>query len=66
MERLQLLCAVYELCVTAFFSPDEMGEVVDDIDTMCDWYHSITWSGYCFGVPAFMFESVAFFFGSLL
>jgi len=31
---LQLLYAVDELCVPAFVGPDEMGEVVDDIDTM--------------------------------
>jgi len=35
-ERLQLLCAVDELCVPAFVGPDEMGEAVDDIDTMFD------------------------------
>jgi len=40
MLRLQLLCAVDELCVPAFVSPDEMGELVDDIETMFDWYHS--------------------------
>jgi len=33
-ERIQLLCAVDELCVPAFVGPDEMGEVVDDIDTL--------------------------------
>jgi len=37
-ERLQLLCAVDELCVPAFFGPDEMREVVDDIDTMFESY----------------------------
>jgi len=35
-ERLQLLCAIDELCVPAFVDPDEMGNVVDDIDTMFD------------------------------
>jgi hypothetical protein len=35
-ERLQLLCAVDEICVSAFVGPDEMGDVVDDIDTMFD------------------------------
>jgi len=34
MEYLQLLCAVHELGVPAFVGPDEMGEEVDDIDTM--------------------------------
>jgi len=32
----QLLCAVDEVCVPAFVGPDEMGEVVDDIDSMFD------------------------------
>jgi hypothetical protein len=35
-ERLQLLCAVDELCVPAFVGPDEMGDLVDDIETMFD------------------------------
>jgi len=35
-ESLQLLCAVDELCVPAFVGPDEMGDGVDDIDTMFD------------------------------
>jgi hypothetical protein len=35
-ERLQLLCAVDELCVPAFVGPDEMGDGVDDIDSMFD------------------------------
>jgi hypothetical protein len=35
-ERLQLLCAGDELCVPAFVGPEEMGEVVDDIDRMFD------------------------------
>jgi len=39
--RLQLLCAVDELCVPAFVGPDELGEVVDGIDTMIDWYDLI-------------------------
>jgi hypothetical protein len=33
-QRLQLLCAVDELCVLGFVSPDEMGDLVDDIETM--------------------------------
>jgi len=40
-ERLQLVCAIDELCIPAFVGPDEMGEVVDDVDTMFHWYHSI-------------------------
>jgi len=36
MERLQLLCAVDELCVSAFVGPDKMGDLVDDIETMFD------------------------------
>jgi hypothetical protein len=35
-ERLQLLCAVDELCVPAFVGPDEMEDGVDDIDSMFD------------------------------
>jgi hypothetical protein len=35
-ECLQLLCAVDELCVPAFVGPDEMGDLVDDIETMFD------------------------------
>jgi hypothetical protein len=35
-ERLQLLCAVDELCVPAFVGSDEMGVEVDDIGTMLD------------------------------
>ena len=35
-ERLQLLCAVDELCVPAFVGPDEMGDLADDIETMFD------------------------------
>jgi len=35
-EHLHLLCAVDELCVPASVGPDEMGAVVDDIDTMYD------------------------------
>jgi len=41
-EPQQLLCTVDELCVPAFVSPDEMGEVVDDIDSMFKWYHLIS------------------------
>jgi len=33
---LQLLCAVNELCVPVFVSPDEIGDLVDDIETMFD------------------------------
>jgi hypothetical protein len=35
-ERLQLLCTVDELCVPVFVGPDEVEEVVDDIETMFD------------------------------
>ena len=35
-KRLQLLCAVDKLCVPAFVGPDEMGDLVDDIETMFD------------------------------
>jgi len=40
-ECLQLLCAVDRFCVPVFVGPDEMGDLVDDIETMFDWYHSI-------------------------
>jgi hypothetical protein len=33
-ECLQLLCAVDEFCVPAFVGPDEMGDLVDDIESM--------------------------------
>ena len=39
-EHLQLLCAIDELCVSALVGPDEMGDLVDEIETMFDWYHS--------------------------
>jgi hypothetical protein len=35
-ERLQVLCTVGELCVLAFVGPDEIGDLVDDIDTVFD------------------------------
>jgi len=35
-ERLQLLCAIDELCVPAFVGPDEMGDGVDDINIKFD------------------------------
>jgi hypothetical protein len=35
-ESLQLLCTVDELCVPAFDGPDEMGDLVDDIESMFD------------------------------
>jgi len=35
-ECLPLLCAMDELCVSAFVGPDEMGDFVDDIETMFD------------------------------
>jgi hypothetical protein len=37
MEHLQLPCTVDELCVTAFVSVDEMGDLVDDIVSMFNW-----------------------------
>jgi len=40
-EHLQLLCAIDELCVPAFVGHDEMGDGVDDIDTMFDSYSLI-------------------------
>jgi hypothetical protein len=41
MECLQILCAVDELHVLAFVSPNKMGDLEDDIETMIDSYHSI-------------------------
>jgi hypothetical protein len=35
-ERLQLLSAVDEMRVPAFVGPDEMGDLVDDMETMFD------------------------------
>jgi len=45
MQHLQILCAVDELCVPGFVGPDEMGDGVDDIDTMLDQYilRSLSW-----------------------
>jgi len=40
-KRLKLLCAIDELCVPAFIGPDEMGDGVDDIDTIFDKYFLI-------------------------
>jgi len=36
MEHHQLLCAVDELYLPAFVGPDEMGDLVDDIETKFD------------------------------
>jgi hypothetical protein len=33
-ERFQLLGTIDELCVPAFVGPDQMGDLVDDIETM--------------------------------
>jgi hypothetical protein len=65
-ERLQLLCVDDELCVPAWVGPDEMGEVVDDIGTMLDWYLLTVQYGYCFSVPAFMSESLSIFFATMM
>jgi len=35
-ECLQLLCAIDDLYVPAFIGPDEMGDAVNDIDTIFD------------------------------
>jgi len=35
-ERLQLLCAVEELYFPAFVGPEEMGDLLEDIETMFD------------------------------
>jgi len=41
-EHVWLHYTVDEWWVPAFVSPAEMGNGVDDIDTMVDWYHLIT------------------------
>jgi len=64
MERLQLLCTIAELYVPAFVSPNELEDIVDDIDTMSEWYYMITELGWCFGVPALIIESLYLFFDS--
>jgi hypothetical protein len=43
------------LCVPAVDGLDEMGNGVDDIDSMFDWVFSIDVLGYCFGVPGCIF-----------
>jgi hypothetical protein len=35
-ERLQLLCGIDELSVPLFVSPDEMGDLVDNIENIFD------------------------------
>jgi hypothetical protein len=42
----QLLCSIDELCVLASVSLGEMGDGVDDVDTMFESYHIITCLGY--------------------
>jgi hypothetical protein len=66
MVYLQYLCAVDELCIPAFVGPDEMWEVVDDMDTMFDKYHLTIWLCYCFNEPAFILQSIAIFFGTMI
>jgi len=65
MQFLQLLWTVVEMWVVAFVSSDVMGDELDDIDTMFDWYHSIAWSGCSFGVLACSFNLLYFFFDLL-
>jgi hypothetical protein len=36
MECLQLFFAIDEFCIPTFIGPDEMGDGVDNIDTMFD------------------------------
>jgi hypothetical protein len=35
-ELVELLCALDEMCVPALVDPDEMEDLVDDIETMFD------------------------------
>jgi len=44
-ECLQQLHAFDDLCVPVFVGPDEMGDSVDDIETVFDCYHLIAYSG---------------------
>jgi hypothetical protein len=37
----QILCTIDEFCVSVYIGPDEMRDLVYDIDTMFDSYHSI-------------------------
>ena len=60
-ESLQFLSKVDELCITAFAGPDKMQDVMDDIEMIFDWFHTITYLGFCFTVPVYMFESLAIF-----
>jgi len=39
-EQFQLLFGNDQLCVPTFVGPDEVGDLVDDIETMFNWYHS--------------------------
>jgi hypothetical protein len=47
-ECLQLLCVVDELSVPAFVGPDEMGDLVDDMETMFCGYQSARLVGLVF------------------
>jgi hypothetical protein len=40
-EGQQILCTIDEFCVSVYIGPDEMRDLVYDIDTMFDSYHSI-------------------------
>jgi hypothetical protein len=64
-QHLQVLRTAVELCIAAVLNPDVMRDMVDNIDTVFECYHSIAWSAYCFGVPVFLFELLSILFGSL-
>jgi hypothetical protein len=66
MERLKLLCAVDELYIPAFVGPDEMGDLVEDIETVqLISFRSLS-RVIVSVLPTFIFESLAIFFGSSL
>ena len=56
-ERLHLLCTVDELCVPALVGPDHRGDVLDDIETMFDWYHSDYLLGLLFRIHLYSFST---------
>jgi len=65
MQGIQHLGAIAEIGVSAFVHPDVMRDVVDDIDTILEWYHLIAYLGYYFSIPSFNLESVKLFISSV-
>ena len=55
--------AALQNCILAgFIDTDEMGDTVDDINTMFNWFHFNTWTSYNCGVPAVIVASLTIFF----